>query len=209
MQASDRSETGGESAKVALLILAAGSSSRMGQSKQLLRVDDIPLLRRTVDTACASELGNVVVVLGAYANEHKEVLKDKAVDIVFHADWKNGMGSSLKAGAKYIEANYPQAKGILVMVCDQPFLTAGHLVKLVEAHRVSGKPIAASSYSNTIGVPCFFDGTFISTITTLSDEEGAKKLLQVYSKDVISVDFPKGEIDLDTPEDLLKIDSGN
>jgi molybdenum cofactor cytidylyltransferase len=201
-----RSETGGE---LVILILAAGSSSRMGKSKQLLIIDDKPLLLKAVDIAFASNLGNIVVVLGAHAKEHEEIMKHRPVDIVFNPDWKNGMGSSLKAGVKHIQHQYAQLKGILVMVCDQPFLTAEHLNKLVEAHRESGKPIVASSYSNIIGIPCFFDSAFISNILSLGDEEGAKRLLQVYSQDVVSVEFPKGEVDLDTPEDLQKIDSGH
>jgi molybdenum cofactor cytidylyltransferase len=203
----ERSETGGESTNVVILTLAAGSSSRMGQSKQLIKINGQPLLQKTVDVASASKLGNVVVVLGAFFNEHKEILKDRPVDIVFHQGWQNGMGSSLKAGVRYIQNKYSQTTGIMVMVCDQPFLTAEHLAKLVETHRVSGKSIVASSYLDKVGVPCFFECSLLSEVLTLNDNEGAKKLLQVHTQDVVSVEFPSGEIDLDTPEDLLRMQS--
>jgi molybdenum cofactor cytidylyltransferase len=205
----EQSETGGESAKVALLILAAGSSSRMKTSKQLLLINGQTLLRKTVQTAIDSALGNVVVVLGSNAASHQQVLSGLPAAIVINNQWTNGIGSSLKVGATYIESNYPRAKGIIVMVCDQPFLTTDHLIKLEEASRLTGKPIVASSYAGTIGVPCFFDSTFISTISTISDEEGAKKLLKLHSENVTSIEFLNGDVDLDTPEDLRKIDSEN
>lgn len=210
----EQSETGGElklnnKGNLALLILAAGSSSRMKTSKQLLLIDGEPLLRRTVREAIDSALGNVVVVLGSNVRAHQEVLNGLPVAVKVNEHWQNGMGSSLKAGVRHIQNQYPLVNGIIVMVCDQPFLTANHLNNLVEAHRVSGKPIVASSYVGTSGVPCFFDADFIPDMLELGDEEGAKKLIKEYSKDVVFVNFPKGEVDLDTPEDLRKIDSEN
>lgn len=187
------------------LVLAAGSSSRMGQSKQLIEIKGQPLLQKVVDVVCASKLGKIVVVLGAYYNDHQEILKDKPVDIVFHSAWQNGIGSSLKAGVAYIQKTYSNAKGVIITVCDQPYLTPNHLINLIESHRATGKPIVASSYTNTIGVPCFFQNTIVPSILKLSDNEGAKKLLSVFSNEVAIVDFPMGEIDLDTPEDLSKI----
>lgn len=188
-----------------ILILAAGSSSRMGQSKQLLLVDNKPLLRKTAEVAIASKLGTTLIMLGSQAEEHKKVVLSLPVEIIIHTDWQKGMGSTLKAGVKYILEKFPQTKGVLVLVCDQPYLTPDHLISLSQKYFSTRKPIIASLYANTLGVPCLFAADFLTHLLNLNDDEGAKKLIQLFSNKVESVDFVKGEIDLDTPGDFTKL----
>jgi molybdenum cofactor cytidylyltransferase len=210
----ERSETGGEFKleeantekskylrEFALLVLAAGPSSRMGQSKQLLLVENEPLLQKTVNVALQAALGKVVVVLGAEATEHQEVLKGLPVDTVVNNNWQDGMGSSLKAGMKYMSEKLPNCEAVIILVCDQPYLTAGHLQQLTAKFLATGKPIIASGYANTLGVPCLFAKGYFEELLAIGDDEGAKKLIQKFSNDVESVPFLKGEIDLDTPDD--------
>src|SRR5690349_3371926 len=124
--------------KAAIVILAAGASTRMGQSKQLLKWSDQTLLNHTIDTAL-STAASVTVVLGANEQTHKEAIKGKKVSVVVNSDWQSGMGSSLKAGVRSLSKD-PDA--VIVMVCDQPYVSKEHLIALWNEHQKTGKAVA-------------------------------------------------------------------
>jgi molybdenum cofactor cytidylyltransferase len=188
----------------AIIILAAGSSSRMGQSKQLLEIDDTSLLRKTVLTALACGVQNNYVVLGANAEAHKTTITDLAIQIVINDEWSNGMGSSLKKGLNAATTALHSLAGVIILVCDQPMLTCQHLNNILEKCIASKKGIVASNYKRTTGVPAFFSRQFFEKLNTLDDQHGAKKIIEKYPEAVESVDFPGGEIDLDKIEDYYQ-----
>lgn len=189
-----------------IVILAAGASTRMGQSKQLLPVKGEPLLLRSINAAIHSEAQKTVVVLGANEKAHRDLIGDLTVEIVFNERWETGMGSSIKEGLRaLLEMNAP-LEGIVVLVCDQPLLTADHIRQLVARHTETSKPIVASGYAATLGVPVFFHKTYFGQLMELKDEQGAKKVIQQNSGDVTLQPFPQGEIDLDTPEDYERFE---
>ena len=142
--------------EVSIILCAAGSSSRMGQSKQLLRVEGEPLLLRSSKAAVGAGAERIVVVLGADAEVHKEIIKDLPVTVVYNPDWKKGMGNSLKAGLKQVLKIAPETEAIVVMVCDQPSLTNQHLIHLIQQYNTTKNMIVASAYSGTVGVPALF-----------------------------------------------------
>ncbi len=190
-----------EPAQICTILLAAGESSRMGKPKQLLPVGGIPLLRHMANVARVSTPGSVVVVLGANEPAHRKALDDTPVEIVTNHFWKNGMGSSIKTGLQYVIKSHPDATAILIMVCDQPKLTADHLRHLVETYAISQKKITASGYDQTVGVPAVFGRAFFSNLLMLKDDQGAKKIIEQFADQVTTVSFPEGSIDLDTPDD--------
>ena len=189
---------------LALILLAAGSSTRMGQSKQLLKIGDKSLLFYSATVALASGL-RTIVVLGANEQEHRKAMEGLPAEIISNVDWKNGMGGSLKTGLKYLLAYAPLTEAIIVMVCDQPLLTAAHLEKLRIKYESSGKRIIASHYSGTPGVPALFHKSFFSEIMELPDDQGAKKIFQQHTNDMLTIDFPEGAVDLDTPDDYKSL----
>src|SRR5690349_16891707 len=132
---------------IGIIILAAGSSTRMGTSKQLLPVNGEPLLLRAVRSALQSLGSHVTVVLGSNEKDHRDVIKDLKVDIIENRNWQMGMGNSLKAGVKHIRSRRSNTVGIIVMVCDQPAITAKHLNELIRVYEESGKAIVASHYA--------------------------------------------------------------
>jgi molybdenum cofactor cytidylyltransferase len=188
------------SSEVGIIILAAGASTRMGQSKQLLLIDAQPLLVKTIKTALTSQT-HCVVVLGANERIHRNAIAHIPIEIVFNEHWENGMGSSLKTGLNFLLAKFPAMNGVVVLVCDQPFLAADHIQKLIETHRQTRKPIVASRYANTSGVPVFFSKEIFQQLLELTDDQGAKAILHKNEKYVHLIDFPLGSIDLDTPEE--------
>lgn len=187
--------------KSAAVILAAGSSSRMGQSKQMLDIDGEKLLIRTIGSFLRAGIPRVIVVLGADEKRHRELISDLPVEIIHNTDWQRGMGSSLKTGVRKVVADDPPVEVVIVSVCDQPLLSSGHIESLVARHKETGKKVIASQYSGAPGVPALFHKTFFERLMLLPDDQGAKKIILENTEDTSLIPFPGGEIDLDTMED--------
>ncbi|TXH25511.1 MAG: nucleotidyltransferase family protein [Cyclobacteriaceae bacterium] len=190
--------------EVGILLLAAGNSSRLGQSKQLVEVNGMPLLRKSAITALQTNYP-VLVVLGAQANAHQKVIADLKTEVVLNPDWRLGMGSSLKTGLNLLVEKYPALQAVLVLVCDQPYLTTTHLNTLIHKLETESQAIIASAYADTWGVPAIFRKELFTNLLQVADAAGARKIIQQLSDQVHSVKFENGEIDLDTPQDLLHL----
>lgn len=184
-----------------VLILAAGRSSRMGSSKQMLLIDGVPLLKRTVQTALESDAHRVTVVLGAEASTHQSALQGEQVDVVINDNWARGPGSSIHTGIAHILSVRPETAGVIITTCDQPRLTGEHLNNLLREYKASGKQMVASRYADTVGVPAFFHRSMFDALLTLDPATGAKPLLAADYANTGTVAFDGGEVDLDTPED--------
>jgi molybdenum cofactor cytidylyltransferase len=187
---------------VGIIILAAGSSSRLGQPKQLIIVEGKSLLKKTTEAALDSGAHPIMVVLGNQAPTHKKVIEAPPVSIVINEDWSNGMGSSLKAGMQSLLKDYPETEAIIISVCDQPYLTAHHFKKLISVYSNTASEVVTSHYKGTNGVPALFSKSLFQKLLQLEDEEGARKIIQHHKGTIALVPFEKGEIDIDTPEDL-------
>ncbi|HEY3430025.1 MAG TPA: nucleotidyltransferase family protein [Cyclobacteriaceae bacterium] len=190
--------------EVGVIILAAGSSSRLGQSKQLLEISGKSLLQRAIDTAFAVCGSDTVVVLGSEADKHQKTLTGK-VHIVLNENWTTGMGSSLKVGIRYLLHHLPNIDSVIIMVCDQPLVTAEHLHTLIEKHARSGAPVVASGYASTYGVPVLFHKSIFESISQIKDGHGAKKVIEANLQVAEIVDFQEGSLDIDTPDDISRL----
>ncbi len=189
---------------LAILLLAAGSSSRLGQSKQLLSINGEPLLLKSVNAAISSSVKKIVVVLGANENEHRQLIGKLPVEIIFNPTWQNGMGNSLKMGLSCLLKQDLNLGGVITMVCDQPLITASHLNKLIERFKETSNSIVASFYSGSAGVPALFERSLFEKMLSINDDQGAKKIINQYSDLATTIDFPEGAIDIDTEEDVKR-----
>jgi molybdenum cofactor cytidylyltransferase len=185
----------------AAIILAAGSSSRMGQSKQLLPVEGQPLLVKTVRAVLSIDLSSTIVVLGSDEKRHRNLLQHLPADTIYNPDWETGIGSSLKAGLEYALRTNSALEGIVILVCDQPLLSGENISALLAAYSKTGKPVVASKYAGVPGVPAFFSKSYFDKLKRIGNQEGAKKIILQNPADVAEVDFPGGEVDLDTKEE--------
>jgi len=185
----------------AAIILAAGSSTRMGQSKQMLDVKGEKLLVTTIQTVLKAGITNTTVVLGADEESHRKIIRDLPVDIVYNKNWERGMGNSLKSGLASLIQKNPALEAIVVTVCDQPLMKPENITNLLAKYKETGKPVIASRYSQMPGVPALFDKSYFRKLALLPDDQGAKKIILQNKDDVCEVDFPGGEVDLDTMED--------
>lgn len=189
----------------AIIILAAGSSSRMGQSKQLMVFKGETLLQRTVRIAKETYPENITVVLGANEEAHRQVIVDQKIEIVVNSNWPKGMGGSIKAGLKHLLKLRSPIDSAILMVCDQPNVSTAHLNKIISNHDSNPGEIIASHYADTVGVPALFPESYFEILLKLDDSSGAKKILQDHQDYLIKVELPGGEIDLDTMDDFMKL----
>lgn len=185
----------------ALIILAAGRSSRLGAIKQLLPFHNKTLLQHVVDEAIRAGPDPVVVVTGANADEIMKSLRLQQAGIVYNENWKTGMASSIVAGLQHVLNIDPRLERIIVAVCDQPFVSTGLFKQLYETHLSAPANIVACTYAGTIGTPVLFVKKYFDQLLQLKGNEGAKKILLANMADVTTIDFPQGAIDVDTPRD--------
>jgi len=189
----------------AVLILAAGKSERLGRPKQLLEFEGERLVRRAGRMALAAEIGRVYVVLGANAEKVSPELDLPELLLVHNNEWEEGMASSIRAGLNAALAVDEATDGVMVVVCDQPHLDAGVLQKLVEGQRSSGLPVAASAYGGRAGTPAIFHRSLFPQLLKLRGDAGARKLIAEMGNDVLLLPFEKGEVDIDTMDDYIKL----
>jgi molybdenum cofactor cytidylyltransferase len=184
----------------AVVVLAAGASTRMGQPKQLLPVDRQPLLRRVVHAALESKLGQVYVVLGAYAEKIRSSLNGLPVDVVVNDEWSDGMGSSIRCAMTAITRASEAVAGVIVTLGDQPGIPAGHLTRLARMRQEARKSIVASRYEGRLTPPVLFAANHFPALRALHGDAGAKALLQSSPQEMAVVETD-GLGDLDTPQD--------
>lgn len=190
---------------VAILLLAAGASRRMGQPKQLLIFDEKTLLEKMAGAALSTGCRPVLIVLGAFFEKIQAEIGHLPVTILKNENWESGMGSTVACGMDFLIKNHPETQAAVLMLCDQPHLSPAVLENLIQKWRESGAPIVASTYGGTFGVPAVFDQKMFAELAVLSGEQGAKPLMLRHREAMRLVPFPEGDTDLDTPEDFRKM----
>ena len=190
--------------KTGVILLAAGSSSRLGRPKQLINYQGKTLLQHSIEAAQHSAADVLIVVLGCNADLIQTHIESKEVSVLVHAHWKDGMSSSMQCGLRHL-IETRQVDQVVLMLCDQPFVHQGLLDQLMLDKKTSGKGIIACSYAGTVGVPALFDQKYFSELLALKGTEGAKKVILNHQEDTFLVDFPLGAVDLDTEEDVQKV----
>ena len=182
----------------AIVVLAAGMSSRLGSPKQLLAYKGKSLLQHAVDTALQTSMRPVVIVVGANSDAMKKQLEVRKAEVVENEGWQEGMASSLRCGMAATQKMKPGADGIIFMVCDQPYVTKLLLDSLLQVQHITGQPIVASSYEDKLGTPALFHKSFFAELMKLKGDTGARKLIKQHEDLVTTVAFPEGIIDIDT-----------
>lgn len=194
--------------KTGIIILAAGSSSRLGQPKQLLMFKGKTLVRRAIDTAFESKSSACVLVLGANFELISHEIQDTNVDSVINYDWEKGMSSGMQKGLHFLE-NKIAPDQVILMLCDQPFVDSELLKLLVDKKAESGKGIIACHYNGTFGVPALFSRKYFSELKNLKGSEGAKKVIYAHPEDMERIEFPDAATDIDTLDDYKRLTREN
>ena len=185
------------SGAVALLLLAAGASTRMGRPKQLLPYHGRTLLRHAAETAVVAGCAPIVLVTGALHDELLAEIVGLPILAVHNPDWETGMASSIRAGLAAVAAAAPRA--VLVILTDQPLVTPELLRQLIVQQQATQAPIVAAAYGETLGVPAIFDKSLLPELLKLQGAQGAGRLIARLGAAVGQVAFPAGLLDVDTP----------
>jgi molybdenum cofactor cytidylyltransferase len=201
---------------VGAIILAAGGSSRFGRPKQLLQFRGETLIHRAVRAATEAGCDPVIVVVGAISDTIRSEVAIRESRIAFpsalgdgaraavveNEEWQNGVGTSIRRGLEQLPTS---VEAVVLIAFDQPFVDASVVAELIAAQEKTRKPMVASSYANTLGVPALFDRSCFADLLALPADSGAKTLMTTRPNDVAAVAFERGAIDIDTPEDFERL----
>ena len=201
---------------IGAVVLAAGGSSRFAEPKQLLELRGETLVHRAVRAAAEAGCDPVIVVVGETgAAIRSEIdIRDSRISsssalgnrtratVVENAEWKRGLGTSIRRGVEEIA---PSVDAVVLLTCDQVFVDRGVIAQLISTQQRTGKPIVASSYAKTLGVPALFGRSCFQALLALPDDSGAKKLIEEQADDIASIAFEDGAIDIDTAEDFERL----
>jgi len=189
-------------ADVAVVLLAAGRASRMGDAaghKLLAAFDGEALIRKMAGTALASRAGRTIVVTGHRSADIAESLKGLEVELVHNAEFASGMASSLRQGLGALDAD---VSGALVLLGDMPALTPAHLDRLIETFAAhGGTAIIRASDGERRGNPVILPRSAFAEAMALAGDVGARALIESGTWPVVDVEIgPAARLDVDTPD---------
>jgi molybdenum cofactor cytidylyltransferase len=186
---------------LAVLVLAAGASSRMQTPKQLLKIGNKTLLEVVLEKALAISSSPIYCVLGANATTIQQETTTENVVYIFNENYQEGLSSSIVSGINYLEKNLPNLEGVFILLADQPAIEIAYLKNLLELFSKHKKNIIASNYQKRNGVPTIFPKVFFNELKLLKGDFGAKDFLEKNKNAIIVGSSDVCLIDLDTKSD--------
>lgn len=198
------------SSNIAVVILAAGASKRMGTPKQLLNWGSETLISLAIQKALKLNTDEVVVILGANYELIQEEIKHFPITILNNKDWKLGLGKSIAFSVDYLLEKKTKMDGVLIKLVDQPFITVAYLNELILNFSTENKKIIATLYDNKkLGVPAIFDKTYFKKLFYLNDDYGAKNIMKENESVIKALIPPVKNVDLDSKEDYERFYKAN
>ncbi len=190
--------------RVAGVVLAAGSSSRIGQVKQLLAFRETTLLGQVIENAAGSLLDEVVVVLGHAAGRVQEAVRFDRVRVVMNEEHEQGQSTSLRAG---LSAVSDITDGVMFILGDQPLVGSEVMNALIVGYCRTGAPIVLPTHRGRRGNPVVIDRILFPRVESLTGDVGARVLFEEYAEAIVEIEVEDDSIhfDLDTWEDYKKL----
>ena len=194
---------------ISAVILAAGESRRMGkQNKLLLPIGGEALLAKLIKSVCASDVGQVLVVIGHEAEKIRRELNNFPLSFVYNPNFREGMTSSIKSGVKEVS---PACDGFLICLADMPLVNTSEINKLIHAYvqnRIKEKRlIVVPVFQGKRGNPVLFSSEFRNDILEHKKESGCKEIIMNNSESVkeIEMDDDNMLLDVDTLDDYQRL----
>ncbi|MDJ0919145.1 MAG: nucleotidyltransferase family protein [Woeseiaceae bacterium] len=190
-----------QAGRIYAAVMAAGESTRYGQSKQLVDIGGESLVSRAcrvAGTACGE---NTLLVVG---HEWRSVLRSSGHRyFVINENYRSGLGSSIAAAARAVRHT---ASRLLVTLADQVRVSSADLERLLALQRASPDSIAVARFGEAIGPPVIFPARAFDDLLSLSGPQGAKAVIESGRYPVVLLDCDNARIDIDRPEDLQALD---
>ncbi|HZC36150.1 MAG TPA: nucleotidyltransferase family protein [Chthoniobacterales bacterium] len=189
------------------VVLAAGMSARMGKNKLLLEFRTKPLIAHAVDTLLASEVDEVVVVLGHEAEKIRDKLQRKRVRLVQNPHYREGLSTSVRAGVRAVS---PQAEAIMIYLADQPLLESADVNFIVRAFtyaKTINKRIVVPFFNGQRGNPVILDSSYKEAILGLIGDVGCRGVIKRYPDEVFLVEMENDHVvrDVDNADDFQQV----
>ncbi len=185
---------------VAGVVLAAGSSSRLGRNKLLLQLGGTSVLRRSAHTALEAGLDPVLVVLGHELDRALAELRGLSVRPVPNPDHAAGINTSLRAGIRAVPADAPAA---VVLLADMPLVTADMIRALVERFRAGTAPMVLSSYGGVLAPPTLYARALFPELGAAQGEGCGKRVTKRHRSEAVELSWPASALaDIDLPGDV-------
>lgn len=190
----------------AIIVLAAGRSSRLGQMKQLININEQSLVEWQLAQAL-KVTNQVYCVLGFNASQVQARIDHLPIKTIINSKFSNGMASSIAVGVAGLA---PNIKAVMIVLVDQWQLTSADLIRHQGYWQANPHAIVvaqdltavASSAKEKIGPPVIFSQNYFTKLTQLTGQQGAKPLLVQYQSKLLKVPLAHAFIDIDTPEQL-------
>ena len=194
--------------EVAAVVLAAGSSTRMGQNKLLLSLQGETLAGRAVRAAADAGLAPIIVVLGHEAERVRAALVALPCQTVINPDHARGKGTSLQVGIAAVAAT--PAGAAVVMLADMPFVTAAMLAQVAARHGETGAPMVVSRYGEVTAPPILYDRALFAELLALPGQACGKEMVRRHRADAQLIPWPEAALaDVDLPEDYRRLRSAS
>lgn len=188
---------------VAGIVLAAGTSTRMGRNKLLLELDGEPLLRRAVRRAIEAGLDPVIVVVGFESDRVRETLSDLPYHLVLNTAYEEGINRSARLGISQVPE--PNVAAV-IMLPDMPFVTTKMIKTLVERYRDSTAPLVISRYGDVNAPPMLHDRSLFAEFQGPDSEGCGKHIVRRHRDEAEVVEWPADALqDLDVPDDYERV----
>ncbi len=188
--------------KIAIAILAAGASSRMGQPKQILKWGDTTLISHCINVCNATSAKETMVVLGANQDAIFPEIKDESVSVIINKHWRLGLGKSIACAAQYCLDSNENSDGLLIVLADQPFVTTHYLNRMIHEFQTTKPDIITTQYASKVkGVPVLFNNTYFKALSQITGDDGAKSIIKSHSNFVKTLTPNFDNVDIDTNGD--------
>lgn len=188
---------------MAIVLLAAGSSSRMGSPKQLIDFQGKKLIQIVLERLLACRCFPTIAVLGANARNIAPYCEYHGLSVIQNPNWQTGMASSIRCGLEFVETMFPDVAHIMLALVDQPMVEAEHYHALVEASERSPDKVIAAYYAGQPGAPMVFPRRHFAMLSRLTGDRGAGAAVRgMDAGEVELVPLPEAAVDWDFWKDV-------